>query len=484
MSSGLHQLRAGFGKVLIGVLWSMVALVATISYLRGGSPLMTLAIGAILVGVATVSWRHDPTGPLTRYISSSAVSGVVALLVLEFARHSMQIDMHMAFFAGLAIVAVWCCWVSVVVAGAVVALHHLILNFVYPYAVFPDGSDFSRVLLHAVIVIAQIAALAYLTNRMVAALDASEAASAEAVAAQAESAKLADKERASLEEQEQRRSAVDAAIRSFREGVQEVLKVVHESAAAMKSTASELSKSSGATSQRAGAAGNTSNEASSNVETAAAAADELLGSIGEIARQLGQTADIVRLANGEADATNKQIAGLAQAAQKIGDVVDLIRDIAEQTNLLALNATIEAARAGEAGKGFAVVAAEVKSLAVQTAKATEEISAQISAVQDSTGSAVTAIGAIATRMQEINRHTASVATAVDQQRAATEEISRNVAGAAGATKMIVSVLTEVSDAANQTSASTRTVVDASEAVEMAAVRLGSEVDDFLAKVAV
>ena len=484
MSSGLHQLRAGFGTVLIGLLWAMVALVTAIGFLRGGSPLVTLAIGALLVGTATGFWRHDPTGPLARYVSSSAVSGMVALLVLEFARHPLQIDMHMAFFAGLAIVAVWCCWVSVVLAGAVVALHHLILNVVYPYAVFPDGSDFTRVVVHAVIVVAQIAALAYLTNRMVAALDASEAANAEAVAAQAESAKLADKERVALAQQEARRSTVDTAIQSFREGVGEVLKVVNESAATMKTTASDLSQSSGTTSQRAGAAGSTSNEASSNVETAAAAADELLGSIGEIGRQLGQTADIVRQATGEADSTNKEIAGLAQAAQKIGDVVDLIRDIAEQTNLLALNATIEAARAGEAGKGFAVVAAEVKSLAVQTAKATQEISAQISAVQDSTGSAVTAIGAIATRMQEINRHTDSVAAAVEQQRSATQEISRNVAGAAGATKMIVSVLAEVSDAANQTSASTRTVVDASEAVEMAASRLGSEVEDFLRKVAV
>jgi methyl-accepting chemotaxis protein len=484
MSSGLHELRATFGKVLIGILWSMVLLVAAISFLRGNAPILTLGVGIILAGTATAFWRRSPTGPATRYVSSSAVSGIVALLVLEFARHPFQTDMHMAFFAGLAIVAVWCCWMSVLIAGTVVALHHLILNFIYPYAVFPDGSDFSRVVVHAVIVVAQIGALAYLTNRLVAALDASQAASSDAMAAQAESAKLAEKEQASLQRQEERRKEVDAAIHAFRESAHAVLASVNDSAAAAKSTGSGLAEAFAAASARAHDAGNTSNEASANVDSAAAASDELLTSIAEIGRQLSQTAEIVRLANGEAETTNGEIAGLAQAAQKIGDVVDLIRDIAEQTNLLALNATIEAARAGESGKGFAVVAAEVKSLAVQTAKATAEISGQISAVQTSTSKAVDAIGGIAGRMQEINRHTGSVASAIEQQRAATGEISRNVASAAQATKGIVSVLREVSDAASKASASTRTVVGASEAVETAAVRLGTEVESFLAKVAV
>ena len=146
---------------------------------------------------------------------------------------------------------------------------------------------------------------------------------------------------------------------------------------------------------------------------------------------------MVRVSVNEAETTNEQIAGLAEAAQKIGDVVKLIRDIAGQTNLLALNATIEAARAGEAGRGFAVVASEVKSLAVQTAKATEEIAAQILAVQGSTTGAVEAIRSIAGRMQEISSYTSAVAASVEQQNAATGEISQNVAGAAQGTGTVV-----------------------------------------------
>ena len=173
-----------------------------------------------------------------------------------------------------------------------------------------------------------------------------------------------------------------------------------------------------------------SNDASTNVTTAATATDELSNSIGEISRQLDQTTEVVRMAASEAEATNAQITGLAEAAQKIGDVVELIRNIAGQTNLLALNATIEAARAGEAGRGFSVVASEVKSLAVQTAKATEDISAQILSVQDSTGSAVAAIQRITERMREIDRAASAVSVSVDQQKAATSEIAHSVSSAA------------------------------------------------------
>jgi methyl-accepting chemotaxis protein len=294
----------------------------------------------------------------------------------------------------------------------------------------------------------------------------------------------ADEERTAIRGHEQRRAAVEATIASFRPQVESLLSSVSGSATAMRSTANALFGSSDQTSQRAESAVQAFNEASTNVETAAVAADELSRSIAEISRQLTHTSNIVALATGEARSTDNEIAGLAAGAQKIGDVVKLIRNIAGKTNLLALNATIEAARAGEAGKGFAVVASEVKSLAVQTAKATEDIANHILAVQNSTSGAVEAIRQIAARMQEINQYTAGVAASVEQQNSATGEISHNVASAAEGTGQVVAVLGEVAGAATETRASAQVVRDASETVETAVANLRHEVEDFHTRVAV
>jgi methyl-accepting chemotaxis protein len=293
-----------------------------------------------------------------------------------------------------------------------------------------------------------------------------------------------EQQRITMAQQEERRAVVENAISDFRNRAENLLQSVTASAGDMRSTAAFLFDASGRTSQRAESAVTTSNKTSTNAATTASAAEELSCSISEIERQLGQTSGVVRVAVDEAQITNQDIGLLAQAAQKIGDVIKLIRSIAAQTNLLALNATIEAARAGAAGRGFAVVASEVKSLAVQTATATEDIANQILEVQNSTDRAVGAIGRITSRMQEIDTYTSAVAGSVQEQSTATGEISQNVAYAADSAKLIVSVLGELAGATTETRQSAQRVLTAAESVEKSASEIRVEVENFLAKVAI
>src|SRR3984893_3825762 len=292
-----------------------------------------------------------------------------------------------------------------------------------------------------------------------------------------------EQKNALLGAQEARRTVIEEAIAWFRESVEGVLTTVGDSVAAMRSTASALSAISNDTTTHTAGAVKTSGDAFESVEVAANAAEEMSKSIAEINHQLARATDVVRAATAEAQSTNADIEGLAAAAQKIDDVIKLIHSVAGQTNLLALNATIEAARAGTAGKGFAVVASEVKALAVQTAKATDVIAAQIAAVQSATQSAVRAIGSITGHMEYIRQFTSAVATSVEQQHSATSEISDNVAAAASGTKSVVGALQRVSSAITDMRSSADTVLTASEAVENAAESLRGSVDGFLRKVA-
>ncbi|KQZ01716.1 hypothetical protein ASD45_13280 [Pseudolabrys sp. Root1462] len=292
-----------------------------------------------------------------------------------------------------------------------------------------------------------------------------------------------EQDRIAAQQHEARRAATEEAISDFRIGAEKLLETVIGSAEEMRVTASGLLTVSSHTTQQAENALRTSHEAVGNVDMVAAATEELSTSASEVNERLTRAAGLVRITLDEAKMTNDDINHLARTADKIGDVVKLIRNITGQTNLLALNATIEAARSGAAGRGFAVVASEVKALAVQTASATEDIAAQIQEIQRSTQASVEAISRIANRIEEIHSHTSSVSSSVQQQTSATSSIAQNVTNTAQGSKIIDKALGEVVNAANDAQRSAQTVLTASESVEHASALLRGEVERFLTKVA-
>jgi methyl-accepting chemotaxis protein len=269
---------------------------------------------------------------------------------------------------------------------------------------------------------------------------------------------------------------------AFEASVGKVARSVAQAAEDMRGTAEALSEVASDTGKRAVAVAAATEQASTNVQTVAASAEELAASVQEISRQVAESTAIASRAAEEAEATDGTVKGLAEAAARIGDVVRLISDIAGQTNLLALNATIEAARAGEAGKGFAVVASEVKNLATQTAKATEEIAAQIAAMQGATDAAVHAIRSIGETIGRMNAIATSIAAAVEQQGAATQEIARSVQQAAVGTSEVSSTIGAVTQAVDQAGGQAVQVLEAANALTGEAATLKDEVARFLAAI--
>jgi methyl-accepting chemotaxis protein len=324
----------------------------------------------------------------------------------------------------LAVLSAWCDWRAILLGAAVTAVHHLALNFALPMLVFPaGGAGLGRVVLHAVVVVVETGVLVWLAEvlgRNFAELGAASRA-ARAALVQAETAgQHAEAERQS---QATRRETLARTASAFEDQAEAALIALSGTARELVGAAEAMRQASGAAGTRVGDVLAASQSSSGQLDAVATAADEIRASIGAAAAGVERAAGIASLSLARTEESAAVIGALAEDAQQIGEVVGLIQDVAAQTNLLALNATIEAARAGAAGRGFAVVAQEVKGLAEQTARATEQIKGRIVTVQDRIGSAVQAISAIGAVVRDLNAVAGELSAVMDQQREAAGEVA-------------------------------------------------------------
>jgi methyl-accepting chemotaxis protein len=484
-SHDLKSLREMTSRTLLAVLWLHVPVCLAIGMIRGTDLLMPALLTTTMAIAATLSWRVAGNELATRLIFAVALMGDVSVITFLFAGHPWQIDTHMYFFAALACLVSYCDYRPILAATAAVALHHLVLNFILPAAVYPGGTDLGRVVVHAVILVIEAGVLIWLAHKLSHLFETAAQKTAQAEVASAAEIR-ANAERAETEQRarHEREAAMRDLASGFEHSISRIVEAVAVAAKEIQGLSTSIGSNGQATTRQTAAAADASTRASANVSTVASATEELTASIGEIAKQVTRSAEIAAKAAQEARRTNSVVAGLASGTHKIGEVVTLIQNIASQTNLLALNATIEAARAGEHGKGFAVVASEVKALANQTAKATEEISAQVQSIQSATGEAVNAIQAIGGTIAEIDEISSQIAAAVDQQGAATSEIAGNVLQAAGGTRDVSENILAVTRASDEAQVATSRLIDAANGLTSQSTRLKSEVGSFLSSLRV
>ncbi len=479
----LAWLRAMTSRGFLGFLWGNVALIVIIAALRGVPVAMPGALAVLLAGAATLSWSATGGERSTRLVMAVAAMGMVALVVLMMAGHPWQVDMHMYFFATLAGLVVYCDPWVIVLGAASVALHHLVLNFLLPAAIYPGGADFGRVLVHAVVLIAEAGVLIWLASSLARLITRSASQVAEIEAARAaETAAIAEREAAERQLQAAAAAKLRHLANAFETEIGQLVQSLGAASADMEAVSARMSQAAGEAGTRVARVATASNNASANVQSVAGATEELAASIREIGQQVANSAAITGQAAADARRTSEKVTGLAEAAQKIGDVVSMIQNIAAQTNLLALNATIEAARAGEHGKGFAVVASEVKALATQTARATEEIAGQIQGIQHATGDAVTAISGIDVTIARINEIADAIAAAVEEQGAATSEIAASIQRAAQSAEEVNLNLVGINDASGQVSGAASQTLTAARGLSGLSESLSQKVQAFMTTV--
>ena len=460
-SPELFALRKAASRFLLAFLWAHVPLVLVLCNLVATDASVPVLGVIALAGAATIAWKLDGNGPLARNIVALSCIGVVSVIVY-LAPPAWRTDMHMYYFACMALVSIYFDWTVILTATVATATHHLALNFLYPLAVFPDGASLARVVLHAVIVLIEAGVLiwsAFSVSKMFMQVSRVERAATAA-----------------------RHAAIVDISQDFQRDVVETVQALAGEIARVETVAQQLREQAAHSANLGDGAVAVAGRAMSGVNEVAAATEQLHSTMVDVGQTATVSREIASRAMSQTEATSQTISSLSTSAQKIGEVVKLINDIASQTNLLALNATIEAARAGEAGKGFAVVANEVKALASQTARATEEIGQQISGIQSSTQQSVAAIQQIASTIRDVHQNAIRISDVLDREQATAQTIAERTRRAADETGQVCENVGQVAKAAAETDGAVDQALKVTSVLRRSSDRMTAQVGTFLQRV--
>jgi len=459
--NNLESFQRTVAKALCILAAANAPVLGLISWALGQAVWVNSATALVFAAVPILLWCAGRPLTIIAFALAVTLVGQTSLLVFAFTGHPWQVEMHFYYFVVLAMLSGFCDWRVLIVAAALIAFHHLGLNFTVPAALYPGSSDLLRVVVHAIAVVVETAMLIFIGHTIRTAFATAQEARDAAEVAAAELKKIAARQNDDLAKTSTRADRTSDLLERFKQEMAGSVDILHATAKALQTNADQLVAATSRASAQSTTAGATSGQMAGKVQSAAQAGEELAQTIADVGANAAQSSRLAADAVNEAERTSSTINEMATVANEIGRVTELISAIAGQTNLLALNATIEAARAGEAGRGFAVVAQEVKALAAQTANATKEITSRIEAMQGASARSVTAIEGISATIRELDRFSAVIASAVEQQANAARQISGDVNAAAVGVTQVSGAVGEIENIAQETVAAVERIGSAS-----------------------
>lgn len=481
--SSLEKFQNTVAVALIGIGWLHVPVLAITAWLVGHQTLLTFVAGLVLAALPAVLFMMRRPQLVVALAISITFVGHTSLFVYLLEGHAWQIEAHFYYFALLAMLSGFCDWRVVVATAALIAVHHLGLNFLLPSALYPGGSDFGRVMFHAMFVVIETGMLVGIVVMMRRAFRAAYGATGNAERTASELRDLAERREKEFSLSAKRNEQLHQLLQRFEREIAESVDALHYAAQELEGNATGLGSTAETASTQSVKVAAITEETSIQVKTVAQAGESLAETIAGVGASVSESSRLAGEAVDQVLTTTSAIDDMAKVVAEIGNVTSLISAIAAQTNLLALNATIEAARAGDAGRGFAVVAQEVKALAAQTAKATQDIATRIEAMQQATGKSVSTIEQISSVISELDRFSAQISDSVEEQVASAREIAGNVSSVAEGVAAVAQSVVQIETVAEQTNRAASQLKGSAASVTGQTLRIRERVHAFAGEVA-